>query len=199
MRRGLVVLAAGDGSRLGRVAKAMLTIERDTYLMRIVRLARVAGVHDVVVVVARPFGAVVGDHARELGLPVVVNPLPERGMASSVALGFAAIETTDADAAWLWPVDHPDVRVETLERLIASLGSHDAAQPRFDGRGGHPPLIARRMFAKLAACGELDGGARAVIAASDVVRVDVDDPGVLLDVDTPSDRLALRDRIADKP
>jgi molybdenum cofactor cytidylyltransferase len=139
-------------------------------------------------VVARPFGVAVAEHARELGLGVVVNPLPERGMASSVALGFAALADGDTDAAWLWPVDHPGVRAETLAQLIAALGTHAAAVPRFAGRGGHPPLVARRLWQQLAACGDLPDGARGVLAAADVVRVDVDDPGVVRDVDTPADQ-----------
>lgn len=188
MRRGAVILAAGQGSRLGGAAKALLKIERDTYLQRIVRIARVAGVRDVVVVVGRPYGHAVGDHARELGLNVIVNALPERGMGSSVALGFAALEQYEADSAWLWPVDHPAVQVETLNRLIAGLGTHEVAQPRFGDRGGHPPLVARRLWPRLAACGSLEGGARAVFAKADVVRVEVDDQGVIRDVDTPADR-----------
>nr|MBA3455310.1 NTP transferase domain-containing protein [Deltaproteobacteria bacterium] len=168
--------------------KALIKIERDTYLQRIARIARVAGVSDVVVVVGRPYGREVGDHARELGLNVIVNALPERGMASSVALGFAALEHYESDSAWLWPVDHPAVQVETLNRLIAGLGTHEVAQPQFAGRGGHPPLVARRVWPRLAACGSFEGGARAVFAKADVVRVDVDDQGVLRDVDTPANR-----------
>ncbi len=188
MRRGAVILAAGQGSRLGGVAKALIMIERDTYLQRIARIARVAGVSDVVVVVGRPYGGEVGDHARELGLDVVVNALPERGMASSVALGFAAMTHLEATAAWLWPVDHPAVQVETLDRLIGGLGTHDVALPMFGGRGGHPPLVARRLWPKLAACDALEGGARAVFSTADVNRVDVDDQGVIRDVDTPANR-----------
>jgi molybdenum cofactor cytidylyltransferase len=188
MRRGAVILAAGAGTRLGGLAKALIKIESDTYLQRIARIARVAGVSDVVVVVGRPYGREVGDHARELGLDVVVNPLPESGMGSSVALGFAALAEYEAESAWLWPVDHPGVQVETLYRLIAGLGTHEVAQPRLGDRGGHPPLVARRLWPKLAACGSLEGGARAVFAKADVVRIDVDDQGVIRDVDTPADR-----------
>jgi len=187
VRLGTVILAAGAGSRLGGIAKALLEIERETYLQRIVRIARVAGARDLVVVVGPPFGDAVGDHARALGLGVVANPLPERGMASSVALGFAAIGESESDAAWLWPVDHPGVQVETLHRLIAGLGSHEVAQPRFGDRGGHPPLVTRAVWPRLAACGTLEGGARAVFVAADVVRIDVDDQGVVRDVDTPAD------------
>jgi molybdenum cofactor cytidylyltransferase len=53
------------------------------------------------------------------------------------------------------------------------------------GHRGHPPLIARALFDRLARCS--DDGARAVLAAADVVDVAVDDPGCLRDVDTAHD------------
>jgi CTP:molybdopterin cytidylyltransferase MocA len=108
-------------------------------------------------------------------------------MASSIALGFAAIAHYDLDVAWLWPVDHPNVELRTLVALAASLGAHDVAQPRHDSRGGHPPLIARALWGRLAACGSLPNGARDVLAAAAVVRVAVGDRAVVHDIDTPND------------
>jgi len=104
-----------------------------------------------------------------------------------VALGFAALADGGAPAAWLWPVDHPEVEVATLRALVAALGAHDAARPIHAGRGGHPPLVARALWARLAACGELAGGARAVLGAAEVVDVEVADAGVVRDVDTLED------------
>jgi molybdenum cofactor cytidylyltransferase len=177
-----VILAAGAGSRMGGVAKALLRIDDTTYLSRILATARA---DDAVVVVAAPFGDAVATEARRLGARVVVNPDPARGMASSVALGFGALR--DGDAAWLWPVDHPHVTVETLRALQAAVADHDVARPRYQGRGGHPPLIARKAWPRLAACDGVDGGARAILAALDVVDVAVDDAGVVRDIDTPED------------
>src|SRR5262245_58361140 len=88
---GAVILAAGAGTRLGGVAKALLAIGGRTFLARIVAAAREVGTEDIVVVVASPHGDAVAAAARELGARVVVNPLPERGMASSVAGGFGAL------------------------------------------------------------------------------------------------------------
>ena len=87
--------------------------------------------------------------------------------------------------AWLWPVDHPDVRAGTLAALVDALGSAAVAKPRFLGRCGHPPLVARSLWSKLAACSNVEGGARSVLAASASVIVDVDDRGVVDDVDEP--------------
>lgn len=190
-RLGAVILAAGAGERLGGAAKALLVSGGRTYLEHIVTTARALGLVDAVVVVGPPYGAAVGDHARALGLRVVENPEPSRGMASSVALGFSAIGEGEADAAWLWPVDIPVVAVESLRALRAALGDHEVAQPRCEGRGGHPPLIARAAWSRLAACTNLPGGARTVIQASNVIAVAVGDPGVLRDVDTRADAEAL--------
>ena len=143
MKISAVILAAGAGTRLGGVAKALLG--EPTFLAQILATAREVGLADAIVVVGPPHGDAVAAHAIELGARVVENPAPERGMASSVAVGFAALG--DEDAAWLWPVDHPDVAASTLRALVDGLGLHGAARPVFGQRGGHPPLIARSLFA----------------------------------------------------
>lgn len=195
MNVGAVILAAGAGSRLGGVAKALIEI-RDgrTFLSSILETARAVGLAEAIVVVGPPYGDAVRRAAESLGARVVVNDHPERGMASSVALGFAALaeaatssSAIACDAAWLWPVDHPHVEMETLRMILGALDAHDAARPVFEGRGGHPPSIARSMFAALAGCSAAPGGARSVLARHDVIDVPVTDPGVVRDIDTPSD------------
>jgi CTP:molybdopterin cytidylyltransferase MocA len=191
-----VILAAGAGRRLGGVAKALLPHPAGSYLAAITATARAVGLADAVVVVGAPFGDEVAAHARQLGLRVRVNPAPERGMASSVALGFAAIAGGPAAAAWLWPVDHPAVTAATLRRLIRALETDaletgaEVARPCYRGRGGHPPLIARARWPALAGCADRADGAREVLRAARVIAVEVDDPGVVHDIDTPADREA---------
>jgi CTP:molybdopterin cytidylyltransferase MocA len=200
-----VIMAAGAGRRLGGVAKALLPYRGGSYLAAIAATARAVGLVDAVVVVGAPFGHDVAAHARQLGLRVRVNPAPGRGMASSVALGFAAIANGPAAAAWLWPVDHPAVTEATLRRLIDGFGAPGApgtpgtsgeverpqaievASPRYRGHGGHPPLVARALWPRLVACAGEPDGARGVIRSARLVVVDVDDPGVVHDIDTPAD------------
>jgi CTP:molybdopterin cytidylyltransferase MocA len=171
--------------RLGGVAKALLQTDgRRTFLSKILATARAAGLDCPIVVVGPPFGDEVAAHAEELGAIVVENPAPERGMASSVALGFHAMASTSADAAWLWPVDHPDVTEHTLHAVIKALGEHAAARPVVGERGGHPPLISRALFPQLAACGDAPSGARSVLIEADVIDVAVTDQGCVRDFDT---------------
>jgi CTP:molybdopterin cytidylyltransferase MocA len=190
---GLVVLAAGSGTRMGGVAKALLRCKDGrTFLETIVTTARAVGLREVVVVVAAPFAGEVAIAATKLGCSPIVNPAPERGMASSVACGFSwLVERAACNAAWLWPVDHPSVSSSTLEALHAALGPHAAARPMFQGRRGHPPLIAQSLWPALAGCADVEGGARTVLAAADTIDVSVDDPRVLRDVDAPEDMESL--------
>lgn len=172
---GLVILAAGAGTRMGGVAKALLRRGERTFLQCIVETARA---DEVIVVVGPPYGDAVAAHARSLGARVVINDDPSRGMSSSIGLGFSALPET-VDAAWLWPVDHPDVQVATLDVLRAAFAGHAVARPICGGRGGHPPLVARRVFAELATC----ANARDVMHRADRIDVEVDDRGTIEDVD----------------
>ena len=196
-----VIVAAGAGTRLGGVAKALLAAGDRTFLARIAATARAAGVARGIVVVGPPHGEAVGAAARELGLEVVTNPEPARGMATSVALGFAAASATREEVALLWPVDHPHVVAATIAQLLAALAAAPAAVaaiPTRDGRGGHPPAIRRALWPALATCGGEPDGARGVLAAAGaaVVRIEVDDAGVIRDVDLPEDLRVRRASLA---
>jgi CTP:molybdopterin cytidylyltransferase MocA len=190
-RLGAVILAAGSGTRMGGVAKALLRRDDNrTFLEHVTATARAVGLVDGVVVVGPPFGEAVAAHAQSLGLRVAVNADPSRGMAASIGLGFTALAELgheSAEAAWLWPVDHPDVRAETLRALIGAIVDHEVAVPRFGDRGGHPPLIRRVLWPQMAGCASLEDGARGAIARSLVRRLEVDDPGVIRDVDRVED------------
>lgn len=138
---GVVILAAGAGSRLGGVAKATLVHDGATYLERILALCDAVGVGTRIVVVGPPYAADVRTELERIAraqsrasvadmtssrpnLYVVDNPKPERGMASSIALGFAQLAQVaprTVTSAFLWPVDHPFVRLDTLHSLIAAF------------------------------------------------------------------------------
>lgn len=184
-----VVLAAGQGRRLGGVAKALLPAGDRSFLTRIVETASAAGIaaEQIVVVVGAPFGDAVAAEAARLGARVVVNPDPGRGMASSVAVGFAGL--SDGEVALLWPVDHPAVAAETVRAVLAGAAAADVVVPRHAGRGGHPAAVARPVWAALAGCAGAPDGARSVLHDPRWRRLDlpVDDPGVVRDVDDRDD------------
>lgn len=187
MSASAVILAAGRGARLGGAAKALLLVGGgETFLARVVRTAAAAGAGDCVVVVGPPYGAEVAAAARALGARVVENARPERGMASSVALGF---EAATGDGALLWPVDHARVAEATVRAVVAAGTRDNVAVPVRAGRGGHPTWFGAAVWPELVACAGAPDGARGVVRRDParVVRLEVDDAGVIADVDEPGD------------
>lgn len=184
IRAAAVILAAGAGRRLGGLNKAALRLpDGRTYIDAILELCRAAGC-PAIVVVAEPHGAAV----RELAgaATVVWSPTPERGMASSLAVGLAALDA--ADAALVWPVDHARVLAATVTALLAAGARDRAVVPTFSGRGGHPTLFGATLWPELFASADPDaGGARAVLARDParVLRLPTDDEGVVRDHDLP--------------
>jgi molybdenum cofactor cytidylyltransferase len=150
------------------------------------------------VVVAEPHAAAARAAAAGHCDAIVVNPEPARGMGSSLA---EAVRTLDPDrlgpcaqrrvgrfdVALSWPVDHPLVRPETVRAVLDAAAVGNLVIPRFGGRGGHPTAFGAALFGELIAAAALPGGARNVVARdhSRVVTLDLDDPGVGVDVDTP--------------
>ena len=192
-----LILAAGYSSRMGH-CKALLPIAGESVVARIVSTFRAADIEAITVVSghdAEPVEAA----ARALGVGCVANPDYARGMYSSVQAGIKAL-APDVDACFLLPVDIPLVRAATIAALAAAYVKQPApiSYPRFSGRRGHPPLIARALFAEILS-GQGEGGLRALLATQqgDAADVDVLDEGVILDMDTPADydqlaQLALR-------
>jgi molybdenum cofactor cytidylyltransferase len=186
-----IVLAAGASSRMGAL-KPLLDLEGRSVLARAVGAFTGAGVEDVVVVTGHR-GAEVAAAASALGARPVANPHFEDGMFSSVQAGAAAVP--EGRRFFLLPVDCPLVRPETVGRVARTAEATGAAGvvPVHDGRAGHPPLLGPELRSELLAA-RPTGGLRELLAArrERIVNLEVDDPGVLHDADTPGELEALR-------
>jgi molybdenum cofactor cytidylyltransferase len=115
------------------------------------------------------------------------------GMSDSIAAGVAA---RPAAGGWLiMPADMPLVRPATMAAVAAGIGRHPVAYAQHLGRRGHPVAFGAELFSELVRLSG-DEGARRVLARFPGQAVEVDDPGVLLDMDTEADLASLRARIA---
>ncbi len=190
----LLVPAAGSGTRfLGAGHKLAARIAGDSVLALTLRQASATGLRAMLVISAR-LRDEMGDALPACDQVVVdTDALPAWGMGDSIAAGVAA--TPDA-AGWLvLPADMPFVRPDSIHRVAAALAGHAVAYARHAGRRGHPVAFRASLKDELLAL-RGDTGARAVVARSDSVAVDVDDPGVVVDIDTLDDLESARRRAA---
>ena len=180
-----VVPAAGASSRMGR-PKALLDAGGRSFVAAVVGTL-VGGGCDPVVVVIGAGQADVRRRAEGAGALVLENPDPGEGPITSLRLALAVLGP-DADGVAVLPVDHPAVRAETVAVLLDALGDSGAPLilPTSGGHRGHPAVFHRRLFAELLDPA-LAGGARTVVHRhlQEASLVEVDDPGVLADIDTP--------------
>ena len=181
---GAVVLAAGRSSRMGR-EKALLPFGRSTVLETILGALTAAGVLHVRVVL-RPDLAEAARLAERRGAAVVANPDPEAEMLESIRLGAAALP--EVAAFFVWPVDHPAVSIPTVVRLAGEARRDAVSIPTWRGRRGHPAIVGSDFRGALSRLPP-GAGLRELwrVRRDAVIEVDVADPGVLANVNTPED------------
>jgi molybdenum cofactor cytidylyltransferase len=188
-RPTVVVLAAGKGRRFkGAAHKLQQSLGESSVLGSTLRHAIASHLPLVVVTTAALVDAAAQlVAARDI---VVVPETPEAfGMGHSIAAGVAA--RAGAPGWLLLPGDMPMVQPSTLLAVAAALGQHAVAYAQYRGRRGHPVGFSAELYSELIRLAG-DEGARRIVARYPAVGVDVEDPGVLVDVDTESDLAALR-------
>lgn len=196
-----VVLAAGTGKRLGG-PKALLAwpspasspaARKDVPLAVAHAEARLSAESERVFVVTRnPVMKRLLKHVRP-GLDLLASDAAdELGAAGSLA--YAAPRLGDAEIVVVTPVDAPPAKADTVAKLLAALSadaSKLAARPVYKGRAGHPVALRRAALDRYAEPEPppLRDHLRALGEA--VADVDVNDPAVLLDLNTPADVMGL--------
>jgi molybdenum cofactor cytidylyltransferase len=192
MTGGAILLAAGYGRRFGsdkrchRLADGtpLLTASLRAYAPAFPRLIVVLRPDD------RALAAAVASETSAAHARVVRCPDAHLGMGHSLACGVRAA------AGWRYAFvalgDMAWVQADTLARLVTAMEAAAAAaddsivQPTHRGTPGHPVGFGAGLFPALA-CLSGDAGARGLVGAAGprLIRVPVDDPGVVTDLDTP--------------
>lgn len=129
---------------------------------------------------------------RASGLPSHLEDIGHPGMGDSIA---AAVRATPQATGWLiLPADLPLVQPATLLAVAGGLSDGDgqarAAQPHYRGQRGHPVAFSVECREALAALAGNFGAApvlRALRDAGKVRDVEVDDVGIVTDIDTPEE------------
>lgn len=190
-RPTIIVLAAGAGSRFSGTGHKLQQPLGDSTVIGATLRAALATLLPVVVVTTRRLVPLVSPHVATRDvvlLPEVGSDAAQPlGMGYSIAAGVLA--RPDA-AGWLvMPGDMPLVRPASLKAVAAALEQHPVVYAQCGGRRGHPVGFAAEFYSELVALTG-DEGARRVIARYPSVGVELSDPGVLVDIDTPADLAA---------
>jgi len=192
---GLILLAAGGSTRLGR-PKQLLDYQGQPLLRRAAETALASQCQPVIVVLGAEAEACAAALA---GLPVrvVVNADWREGLASSIRAGLNTLikENSFIAAAILSVADQPHLTAPLLDSLIErqrDTGKKIIAA-QYAGVAGPPALFDTRFFPQLQTLAG-DEGARRVLLENPAEVVLVPFPAGSLDVDTPEDYQNLRQK-----
>ena len=188
-----VLLAAGEGSRLGQ-PKALILLGGQSLARRGIALLRDGGADPVIVVTGAAGAGKLGTGPRSPDLdssPVIAvhNPDWSTGMGSSLRIGLAAVPG-HCTAAVLALADQPLVGPAAVRRLIcAHSAGASVAVACYDGQPRNPVLISREYWPEVAALAAGDVGARPFLRARRdlVTEIECGDTGRPDDIDTPDD------------
>ena len=190
-----LILAAGRSTRMGRSKALLMTPDGVTFVVRLLHALSSGGV-DAPLVVVRSADAELQRQVESVGARFVVNAdADEGGQLSSLLAGLHKADRPGIRGLMVTPVDAPMVTAETISTLIGVFSNTRASivRPRYQGRNGHPVIFPRELFDDLRHANPATG-ATAVVRAHESanVNVDVDDAGVIADIDTPEDYAKLQ-------
>ncbi|CUU54150.1 nicotine blue oxidoreductase [Parafrankia irregularis] len=175
------VLAAGSGSRMG-TPKATITVGGVRLLDRAINAAGEAGCDRII--------AVVRSGTTAPNAELVVNPAPEQGLRSSLALALEQADTPGrppADAVAVLLVDTPGIGGPAVRAALAAWKPGRVTVARYGQRRGHPIVMAPDLWRAAIALAGPDEGARRFLAAHPELLDEVPAPGDPTDLDTPDD------------
>lgn len=180
-----ILLAAGASKRFGS-DKLLHPLAGGTPVAA-AALANLRSVIPHVIAVVRPGVPVLENLLSEAGATVIPCINADEGMGASLA---TAVGASGDVAGWVIALaDMPYIRPETIGKIAASLAAGAAiVAPAYRGERGHPVGLSARFRRQLEAL-RGDEGARSVLKENPglVKLIEVDDPGVCRDIDTPDD------------
>jgi CTP:molybdopterin cytidylyltransferase MocA len=193
LKIAMLILAAGFSQRMG-VFKAPVAGGRRQRPCRAVGLGVRERIHMISVVTGhrhQDVEAALYD-CRAKNIRHIYNGKYAEGMFYSVKAGVRSLPG-DIDGFFLLPADRCAVRPGTLEKLIAAFilsEGKSVIYPVYKGKRGHPPLIPYR-YAEGVKSYDGGDGMKGYLSAYPCAEVEIDDPGILIDMDTPEDYATL--------
>ena len=197
LRVGAVLLAAGEGSRMGGVPKCLLRLQGVPLINRHL-IALSGGGIDEVVVVTGYHHADIEPAVETFPVTVVRNPHPEAGQQSSVRLGLEALGAK-FDIVLIVLADQPLLSSAEFTELISAFKKRPPGAaivyPEIHGRRGNPVVFSGELIAELLATHQKIGCRQFMDDHPELVYKHItDNDRFILDVDTVEDLVAFEKR-----
>lgn len=196
-KSGAVLLAAGEGSRMGSVPKSLLTLDGTPLIQRHLTALREARLDEIVVVTGYHHQAIEAALVDQ-SVRVIRNPEPQRGQQSSVRLGIGALGF-GFDFVMVVLADQPLIDAADHEELIRAFINRPAGAgvlyPQVGDQRGNPVVFSGELIEAMLGSGN-DADFRRFIDEhpAAVHRYPTFNAHFIIDLDTPEDMTAFEQR-----
>jgi molybdenum cofactor cytidylyltransferase len=182
-----IILAAGSSRRMGS-QKLVLRYGKSTIIETVIKNVLLSKVDHILVVLGanhKKIRNTIGDKPVQF----CHNPEHEKGMLSSVICGIRNLPE-DAGSALIFLGDQPGIPPAVTNAVIEAYNENlkGIVIPVYNHRRGHPLLVDMKYRKKIEHI-DLEEGLRKLRHQfpEDVLEVEVDEAGILVDIDTPED------------
>jgi len=195
LRLAILLLAAGEGSRLGGLPKALLKKEGESLLSRFLQSIQKLNPVETIVVTGFYSDAIEAEinsirQKTHNSIAIVKNPNPEEGQSSSVRLGLESLKS-DYDVLLVALCDQPNIGISEMEALLGQFNqagfNKEIVLPIVNESRGNPVLFSKKVIEEILAipgmvCRPFMDG------HPELVKVfETNNQAYLMDVDTQAD------------
>jgi molybdenum cofactor cytidylyltransferase len=184
----VLVLAAGTSTRLPP-DKLVMDVGGMPMIDRTLRALRASERVSDVVLVLPPGGKERYSWLRSVNTHLLENPDPAKGMISSIRVGLASAWAKERPFL-LMPADVPFVPASAVTRVVVELFARRCkiVLPAYRGLGGHPGAFSADLHDEFFRHGDKEGTREILLRhRAETVRLNLPDPDICFDVDTPED------------
>jgi len=182
----VIILAAGDSSRMGQPKSLLKMPSGISFLENIVRQYTDFGCSKIIIVLNKSVRKLVT--IEKIALPknvvIVINNNPEFGRFSSVKLG---VNEVSSDYVFIHNVDNPIAKTIVLSQLFKNKMKSDVVIPIINNKGGHPVLLSKKVCEDILSEKANDLNLKSYLKRYSLKKVEVDDDSILININNSNE------------
>ncbi|MFK5856244.1 MAG: NTP transferase domain-containing protein [Bacteroidota bacterium] len=179
----VIILAAGNSSRMGKPKFLLVMPDGDSFLENITKQYSEFGCEDIIVVLNKFGVKLLENHPQNLPpkIKIVLNSNFSLGRFSSIKAG---VKQVASNCVFIHNVDNPVMKIEVLNQLYDAKTHADVIKPVINNRGGHPILISKRVCDDILIEKENELNFKDFLNSYSTKEVEVSSKSILLNINT---------------
>ena len=179
----VIILAAGNSSRMGKPKFLLEMPNGETFLEAITKQYSDFGCANIIVVLNKNGNKLLADWSQNLpsNTQIAINYNHNSGRFSSIKTGLKLIDTNHT---FIHNIDNPNAKKDVLEQIYNKKLHADVIKLIMNSRGGHPVLISKQVCKDILLEKNDDINLKDFLENYSLSEVEVDDDSIFVNINT---------------